>query len=1286
VLAATTIAESGRALYLLSQINQVALQTHATLGYVLSGPDVRVFLGGGSQISLQSEVSANSFNAVANDRQAAYYTAATVMNRLEGGVMEQMFDVLEGNSSASLTTRNNATGNMFYQVTSSNISTVAGASGTCGANHSVSQLTNYLPNACATLYQLVGEGYTVIAPNNGYAAVPLVDPILENGMNVYSGGTGDAGFFADVVGANSITLADAWADDQGANSYSPSPLEDALNSVKLADYSIKAKKYYGVDLKSGALTLTPPADLEAGIGEFPYKLSFQRYYTEALDEQAGNSQTYAGALDYHQADPQYRPVDIGGGWSNNWSIFALSGSDGLAGLGRDAGLNATAAIAGLFTLRALDAGTPPLTFQQKLATVFATNWWVKSLQNNIVTIQRPPNSSVFVQLADGSSFNPVPGTAESLVATGSPATCATSSGVLTFSHVGTSYALTGQDGSVLSFTLGKTTPDSTGHGCGNDGGYYVPSAWTFPSGAAITFTYNPSQVSPWQTSGGSGGPTYEQLSSVSNNLGRALSFAYDTGTGALTGVTDTLSSREVQFSTNVNNTSVFNTANVILPASMYVIFPDSMSVRYDYLQIPSTGAVNRRYAQIYQWYTPTDLNDPFRTASYDTLYRVNAITDNSLQAGFASNYSTNYYITGLYGYENQKRSETVDPLSAITTDYYDINGNLTAEIDPLLRATYYSYDSARRLTLKTYPLKNSTAYTYDVRSNLLSTTENPVLGSSATTYTSSTTYKEGPGMFPCVTPATCNQPYQETDSRGYTSTYSYFVNGSQATGLVQRVVGPTVSAQTGGVSGNAQTDYCYTMTSASSGSVALPTGMIKKVSAASNRVTSFAYNSAANHLTLANATADPSSTLTPPASAGGSCGTGSESGAFNLTTSFTYDSAGNVSSITDPLSNTINYNFDSMRRLTRIQEPAISVSGSSVQPIIRYTYTQDGLLLATRHSLTANPIDSNPSNPYSTEFLNNPNQWQTESRNYFATGDLQSVTDANGNVTTYAYDPDSRQRVVQDGDGRQVATVYDLAGEVLATWRGGSGWIDTHGQASTAPSASTSWTPSSYSNTGALRHELYGSYDSNGRPLSVTDADGNTTLYTYDAFDRLVTTTYADSLTESLWYTSDNSSNQANRCSASDQPCRKVMRNGDYVTYHYDTMDRKDMRTPQIEGGYTYGLDLLGETLQVSKVAQGAMPAHTTVYTYDTAGRKHSEANDGLQVSYGYDNGGNRTQLTWPDGYYVTYQYDAMHHMTYARQNGTTELANYTYDILSRRNYLCLGGQSASCVSGGGTN
>ncbi len=60
-----------------------------------------------------------------------------------------------------------------------------------------------------------------------------------------------------------------------------------------------------------------------------------------------------------------------------------------------------------------------------------------------------------------------------------------------------------------------------------------------------------------------------------------------------------------------------------------------------------------------------------------------------------------------------------------------------------------------------------------------------------------------------------------------------------------------------------------------------------------------------------------------------------------------------------------------------------------------------------------------------------------------------------------------------------------------------------------------------------------------------------------------------------------------------------------------------------------------------------------------------------------YDIGGRRIQLTWPDGFYVKYDYDELGELLDARENGATSgvgvLASYTYDNLGRRTTVTRG-------------
>nr|WP_321402498.1 RHS repeat-associated core domain-containing protein [uncultured Desulfobacter sp.] len=58
---------------------------------------------------------------------------------------------------------------------------------------------------------------------------------------------------------------------------------------------------------------------------------------------------------------------------------------------------------------------------------------------------------------------------------------------------------------------------------------------------------------------------------------------------------------------------------------------------------------------------------------------------------------------------------------------------------------------------------------------------------------------------------------------------------------------------------------------------------------------------------------------------------------------------------------------------------------------------------------------------------------------------------------------------------------------------------------------------------------------------------------------------------------------------------------------------------------------------------------------------------DGKVIGKAYDDAGNLVQLTYPDGYYLDYSYDSLNRLEDIVEAGTTTLAAYTYDSLSRR-------------------
>ena len=126
-------------------------------------------------------------------------------------------------------------------------------------------------------------------------------------------------------------------------------------------------------------------------------------------------------------------------------------------------------------------------------------------------------------------------------------------------------------------------------------------------------------------------------------------------------------------------------------------------------------------------------------------------------------------------------------------------------------------------------------------------------------------------------------------------------------------------------------------------------------------------------------------------------------------------------------------------------------------------------------------------------------------------------------------------------------------------------------------------------------------------------------------------------------------------------------------------MATKVSPSPAVTTSWTYLLNGAINTLTDTA-------GNSIAYGYDTALRRTSETQTipGLSgakaVSYMLDAAGNRTRLTWPDGYLVNYTYDALNRMATAADT-TQTLATYTYDPLSRRTALSYGSGGASGMS-----
>jgi len=194
------------------------------------------------------------------------------------------------------------------------------------------------------------------------------------------------------------------------------------------------------------------------------------------------------------------------------------------------------------------------------------------------------------------------------------------------------------------------------------------------------------------------------------------------------------------------------------------------------------------------------------------------------------------------------------------------------------------------------------------------------------------------------------------------------------------------------------------------------------------------------------------------------------------------------------------------------------------------------------------------------------------------------------------------------------------------------------------------------------------SYSNNGLLASLKDAKNNLTSYQYDGHDRKVKTFYPNPTTINTASTTDY---EQYGFDANSNLTSFRRRNGQSITLAYDNLNRLTSRVyPTAGDNVSYAYDLLGRRLS----STGATAADNVASVFDNAGRLISTTAGGKTLSYQVDAAGNRTRTTWPETtFFVTTSFDALNRPTALKELGTTNLASYAYDDLSRRTAVTLG-------------
>jgi RHS repeat-associated protein len=660
-------------------------------------------------------------------------------------------------------------------------------------------------------------------------------------------------------------------------------------------------------------------------------------------------------------------------------------------------------------------------------------------------------------------------------------------------------------------------------------------------------------------------------------------------------------------------------------------------------------------------------NQYILTTKDGTVYKINA-TDGKLESVADTNGNTLTYTDTeirssngqkvVFERDNQGRIVSVtDPLGAKVRYEYDAKGDLVAVIDRDGNKTKYEYNSAQshyldkiidplgREAVKTEydaqgrlkktanasgngvefvydpehsieivkdALGNATTYEYDSRGNIV--TEVDAVGKivkylydEENNKLSETVISDRSGINGFTTSYTYGQNHiklSETDALGNVTRYSYNTRGQTLTST--DALGNTTNYSYDGRGNllsktdalNQTTNYVYD-----------DRGNLLSITEPNNRISKFEYDRSGNRIKETDTLGHIKEYAYD---AGGNVikltsYLTTTNGVQIITTSKTYDSNNQVTSLTDNQGNITKFEYDSNRNQIAVVDP--------INRRTEYRYNTDNQIIETIYP------DDTPDNP------NDNIRLKTS---YDAANNKTAIVDPFGRINLFRYDalgrgteviyPDNTPDTLTDN--QRVINQYNQLGEITSS---------TNNLGIT-----TYYQYDALGRTILARNSYYGhkvdtttDYDAIGRKISMTDALGHTTKYVYDALSRIVQTTYADGSTEKVTYDPfGNISTKTNQLNIS-------------TRYEYDALNQLTATIDALKHRTEYQYNELG-----SLTYQKDTNENVTRYEYDTLGQHVATIKPmGQKEILTHDTLGRISSITDFNGQTTRYEYDAYDHL-----------------------------------------
>jgi len=312
-----------------------------------------------------------------------------------------------------------------------------------------------------------------------------------------------------------------------------------------------------------------------------------------------------------------------------------------------------------------------------------------------------------------------------------------------------------------------------------------------------------------------------------------------------------------------------------------------------------------------------------------------------------------------------------------------------------------------------------------------------------------------------------------------------------------------------------------------------------------------------------------------------------------------YNTFGQPVTVTDPLTNTTQFDYDADGNLITTTDPL----GNSTQR----AYDAVSRLIT----------------------LTDPRGFGTQFR-YDNLNRVTTIADARQGITAFGYDPNGNLLEVTDAKGQTTGYTYEVMDR-----------LETR--------------------TDALTRTEFYEYDPNGNLTQFTDRKNKGSRFTYDVLNRRTEANYADGSASSSTYDSVGRLAQATDSTSGtiefaydnlDRLIKEITPQG-VIEYAYDALGRRTTMTPNGQNPVTYDYDAAS---RLTEVAQGIQ---VVGIGYDVAGRRTSLTYpNGVITSYTYDAASRLLNILHQGAAAViedlTYTYDAAgNRISFTRSNGT---------------------------------